>query len=357
MATRFQADCRPLLIGSLPMQDHAEALQLVLQYTPEIPLWAQLPFYPREGMVPQFAPGLPGLQETPEKIWVDTSQPDFETQLLAFFEDYVAVTDGGASLDKTRFALSPDTAAGFFTFSQQIASLSEQPFALKGQITGPITFCTGLKDQKGRSLFYSDQMREVAVKLLAMKARWQVEQLSSFGCPVIIFIDEPALAGFGSSEFISISSAEITACLQEVTQAIHSVGGVAGVHVCANTDWSLLLQSEIDIVNFDAYAYFDRFVLYPEQIKQFFKAGGILAWGLVPTLNEEDIEKETVASLLALWRKQAAVIEGLGVERSMLLEQSLITPSCGTGSISLEHAKKVLNLTKGLAAAIREQEL
>ena len=356
MAADLQADCRPLLIGSLPMEDHTEALKLVLQYTPEIPLWVQLPFYPSEGMVPQFAPGLPGLNETPEKIWVDTSQTDFETQLLAFFEDYVAVTDGGTSLDKTRFALSPETAPGFFVFAQQIALLPDQPFALKGQITGPITFSTGLKDQKGRSLFYSDQMREVAVKLLAMKARWQVEQLSSFGCPVIIFIDEPALAGFGSSEFISISGSEINACLQEVTQAIHSAGGLAGVHVCANTDWSLLLQSEIDIVNFDAYTYFDRFVLYPEEIKQFFNAGGILAWGIVPTLNEEDIEKETVDSLVAQWRVQAASIEDLGVERSMLLRQSLITPSCGTGSISLEHAKKVLKLTKGLAATVRQEE-
>jgi hypothetical protein len=356
MATRFMADCRPLLIGSLPMQDHAEALKLVLQYTPEIPLWVQLPFYPNEGMVPQFACGLPGLNETPEKVWVDTSQADFEEQLLAFFEDYVAVTDGGVPLEKTRFVLSPESAAGFFVFTEQIAAQPRPPHALKGQVTGPITFCTGIKDQQGRALFYNEQMREVAVKLLAMKARWQVEQLSSFGCPVIIFIDEPALAGVGSSEFISISSAEINACLQEVTQAIHSVGGVAGVHVCANTDWSLLLESEIDIVNFDAYAYFDRFVLYPEQIKQFFSAGGILAWGIVPTLNEEDIDKETVDSLLALWRKQAAAIAGLGVERSMLRGQSLITPSCGTGSISLEHAKKVLRLTKGLAAAVRNEE-
>ena len=311
MATRFQADCRPLLIGSLPMEDHAEALKLVLQYTPEIPLWVQLPFYPSEGMVPQFAPGLPGLNTSPEKIWVDTSQEDFETQYLSFYEDYVAVTDGGVPLEDTRFALYPETAAGFFVFAKQIALQPDQPFALKGQITGPITFSTGLKDQQGRSLFYSDQMREVAVKLLAMKARWQVEQLSSFGCPVIIFIDEPALAGFGSSEFISISREDIIACLQEVAQAIHSAGGLAGVHVCANTDWSLLFQSEIDIVNFDAYAYFDRFVLYPEQIRQFFNAGGVLAWGIVPTLNEEDIEKETVDSLSAKLRKQVKAIDEL----------------------------------------------
>ncbi len=357
MTIRFQADCLPLLIGSLPLQDHVEALDLVLHYTPEIPVWVQLPFYQQEGMVPQFTPGLPGLKTTAEKIWVDTTGDDFETQLLAFYEDFVMVTDGGAPLEKTRFALTPETAAGFFTFRERIAGSSPSPKALKGQVTGPITFGTGIKDQQGRALFYDTQMRDVAVKLLAMKARWQVEQLSQFKCPVIIFLDEPALAGFGSSEFISISRSEISACLNEVAQAIHSAGGLAGVHVCANTDWSLLLESEIDIVNFDAYAYFERFVLYPEQIKRFLNAGGVLAWGIVPTLNPTDIEKETTDSLLAQWRSKAAAVEALGVEPSVLRAQSLLTPSCGTGSISLEHAKKVLRLTSGISAALRNEEL
>jgi len=356
MSARFQAGCLPLLIGSLPLKDHAEALDLVLRYTPEIPLWVQLPFYHQEGMVPQFAPGLPGLTATPQKTWVDSSREDYDSQLLAFFEEYVTVTDGGASLDKTRFALTPETAPGFFIFVERIAGFANPPEALKGQVTGPITFATGMKDQEGRALFYDPQMREVAVKLLAMKARWQVEQLSRFKCPVIIFIDEPALAGYGSSEFISISRADISASLNEVAQAIHSAGGLAGVHVCANTDWSLLLESEIDIVNFDAYAYFERFILYPEQIKRFLIAGGILAWGIVPTLNPADIEKETAVSLLEQWRSKAAAIEALGIEPSVLRAQSLLTPSCGTGSISLEHARKVLRLTKEIAVALRKDE-
>jgi hypothetical protein len=61
---------------------------------------------------------------------------------------------------------------------------------------------------------------------------------------------------------------------QEVVDAIHADGGLAGIHVCANTDWSLVLESGADIVNFDAYAYFDRFILYGEsQIRDFLAAG------------------------------------------------------------------------------------
>jgi methionine synthase II (cobalamin-independent) len=355
MATRFQANCLPVLIGSLPLQDHHEALELVLRFTPEIPLWVQLPFYRHEGMVPQFTPGLPGLTGQAEKMRVDTSQSGFASELIAFYEDYLAVTDGGAFMAESRFALKPENAAGFFVLLERIASLPNPPLALKGQVTGPITFSTAIKDQNERALFYDVQLREVAVKLLAMKARWQVERLARFELPVIIFIDEPGLAGFGSSEFISITRDEVRACLDEVVQAIHAAGGLVGVHVCANTDWSLLLESEVDMVNFDAYSYFDRFVLYPEQINHFIKSGGVLAWGIVPTQNTADIERETVSSLVAQWHQKAAVLEALGVERSALRAQSLLTPSCGTGSLSLDHARRVLKLTHEIAKTLRSE--
>ena len=60
--TSFKADTRPLLVGSLPMTDHAAAARLVMDHTPEIPLWVQLPLFREEGMVNQFLPGLPGLE-------------------------------------------------------------------------------------------------------------------------------------------------------------------------------------------------------------------------------------------------------------------------------------------------------
>ena len=142
-----------------------------------------------------------------------------------------------------------------------------------------MTFTTGVTDRQGRAIFYDPQTRDAAVKLLALKARWQVRRLSAFARTVIVFLDEPALAGFGSSEMISISREEISACLGEVVDAVHAEGGLAGIHVCANTDWSVVISGAMDIVNFDAYAYFDRFVLYPNEIRAFIAAGGILAWG------------------------------------------------------------------------------
>lgn len=357
MIKNFHANCLPVLIGSLPMENHAKAIKLVYKYTPEIPLWVQLPVFKEEGMLAQFLPGMPGLTIENDKSFIDTAGNNFDNELVSFYEDYIAVTEGLGDLLSSRFALTTDTATGFFELIKQTKTLSNTLIAVKGQITGPITFCTGVNDQNGRAIFYNEQIRDAAVKLLAMKSKWQVRQLSQLGCPVMIFFDEPAIAGFGSSAFISISRDEVLKCFEETFEAVHSEGGLVGIHVCANADWSLVLESSADIVSFDAYSFFDRFILYPEQIKRFMDSGRILAWGIVPTSNTEDIDRETADSLISKWEDKAAQIELLGIDRSQILAQSLITPSCGTGSLNIEHAIKVLDLTKEVSKQLRNKKI
>ena len=355
MNADFSANSLPVLIGSLPVSDHEEAIQHVLKYTPEIPLWVQLPFYKKEGMIVQFMPGMPGAKFEEEKEFIDTSDENFDNDVLKFYEEYMAVLEGNTDLFGSRFSLTEDEARGFFVFLEHIKTFPAPPTALKGQITGPLTFCTSLNDQDGRAIFYNDQLRDIAVKLLALKAKWQARKLAESGYPVIIFLDEPALAGFGSSALISISKDEIIECFNEVIEAVHEEGGLAGVHVCANADWSLIFDSKTDIISFDAYSFFDKFILYPDQLKDFFEAGRILAWGIVPTLHAEDIDRETTDSLVANWKEKALKLENLGIAKDRIFAQSLISPSCGTGSLSIDHAIKVLKLTRQVSERLREE--
>ena len=355
MALRFEADCRPLLIGSLPLEDHAAASRLVFRYTPDIPLWVQLPVHAREGMISQFMPGLPGALTREGRTFVDTAAPDYDQQVLEFYEEYMAVTGEQLNLDRSRFTLNAGTAPGFAALMKQLSAQPQPPCAVKGQVTGPFTFCTGIKDENRQAIFYNLQLRDVAVKLLSLKAAWQVRQLSDSGCPVIIFCDEPALAGFGTSEFLSVSRDDVTACLDEIMAAVHAVGGLGGVHICANTDWSLVLESQADIVNFDAYTYFDRFILYPELIRNFIASGKFLAWGIVPTGDGEDLARENANSLTAQWYEKVRAVEDLGISRRQIAAQSLITPSCGAGTLSAALAERVLLLTREVSDRLRRE--
>lgn len=352
----FHADCRSILIGSLPLTDHNEAFDWVLAATPDIPLWVQLPAFAEEGMIPQFASGMPGLVKEADRMFVDAGGAGFEAELLSFYEGYMAVSETGEGLDdESRFALDRSVAMGFHVFMEKWQTTGISPAAIKGQITGPITFGTGLHDREGRAIFYDLHARDAAVKLLAMKARWQVRRLQSLGAPVMLFVDEPALAGYGSSEFISISRDEIIAAIGEVIEAVHEEGAFAGVHVCANTDWSMILESGTDIVNFDAYTYFDRFVLYPDAIRAFVDKGGTIAWGIVPTGHAEDIDRASTESLITLWDERLDGMGSLGFSRERLLAQSLVTPSCGAGSLNRVRARKVIELTRDLSRRIRAE--
>ncbi|MFW6284048.1 MAG: hypothetical protein ACOC1H_01510 [Desulfosalsimonas sp.] len=312
-----------------------------------------MPKLAAEGMVAQFSKGMPGLTRQNDKIFVDSADERFDDALLGFYEAYMEVTEGGRDIAESRFAIHEDDAPGFYVFMRELDRGRCSPVAVKGQVTGPFTFGTGLVDQDGRAVFYNEQLRDAAVKLIAMKARWQVNQLKKYRLPVILFLDEPALAGFGSSAFISVSRGEIDACFAEVIEAVHAEGGLAGVHVCANAEWPVILESDADIVSFDAYSYFDKFVLYADAIRSFLNHGGILAWGIVPTGDTEAIESETPESLYALWQDQARRIEALGFERDQVIAQSLITPSCGTGSLSLEHAMRVIDMNRKVSEKIR----
>ena len=44
-----------------------------------------------------------------------------------------------------------------------MAAMDRSPVAVKGQVTGPITFCTGIADEQRRAIFYNEQVRDAAV--------------------------------------------------------------------------------------------------------------------------------------------------------------------------------------------------
>ncbi len=287
LKTHFHPNGLPTLIGSLPLTDHTEALGLILANTPEIPLWPQLPANPGEDMLRQFSEGLAAIRNDPEHIFFAAEAPTFDEEILHFYEDYLAMEENPTATPP-RFQISRDLAAGLYLLAEKATGLGNI-VALKGQITGPFTMLTGLKDQNKRPAYYNPQLKDMVIKALAAKAGWQTRMLAAAGRPVLTFIDEPALAGLGSSAFISIDLVELATEIAEVSSAIHTGGGLAGVHVCANTDWSLLLPpaAGIDIISFDAHGFFDRFISDRGMVLDFLARDGIIAWGIIPTGSKE----------------------------------------------------------------------
>ena len=348
MSEDWHANASATLVGSLPHRDRQAAVDLILRDIRDIPSWPQLPFYPEEQMMNQYLEGLPGLRREDGRVVIDAEATGFDEELYSFYEEYLEVEAQTREVDASRFRMGPEASETFFQFIERLKGGQQAFQAVKGQIVGPFTLLAGLKDPGDRSILYDDRFQDVVPKLLAMKAVWQIRHLSVFGRPVILFLDEPALAGFGSSAFISVSRELIRQLLDETIGPIHQAGGLAGIHVCANTDWLLAFDSSLDVINFDAYNYLDKFCLYREDFLKFMNRGGIVAWGMVPTNEPAAIEQETAESLAERWLSH---IEGLvtpEVSLKKILTQSLFTPSCGCGSLSEASAGKVVQLTRDM---------
>jgi len=354
---KINANCQATAIGSFPHANVEDAISVIMECVPQIPVWPQLPFYPEEGMIRQYTEGMPGIVFREDRFFFDTSTSSFESELLEFYEHYLEALELHEMPINHKFGISQKYGRGFYAFRDSLMKEDLSLFAVKGQITGPVTQATTMTDQNKRSAYYDPQLREMVVKTLLLKAKWQIHQLRTFGAPVVMFIDEPSLAAYGSSAFLGISEEDVRNDLQEIIEQIHLEGGVAGIHCCENTDWGMLIRTDIDILNFDAYGFFDRLVLYAEDLKDFISRGKTLAWGLIPTGNPDDIRKETAASLSARWEGYIQELTGIGMDKEQLLAQSLLTPSCGTGSLTPELSRRVMQLLKEVSEMIRRKHI
>lgn len=334
-------------MGSLPHRDAAEAVRAVLRAFPEIPAWPQLPNRSfLENMYVQYSEGLPCLtvDRDRERIYFDTGR-DVMAEMEAF---YATVIEG----DLNRFAISEEYAPGFYRLIEALSGKAHDNLAcVKGQIVGPISFGLTVTDQNKKAVLYHDELMDAALKSISMKAAWQVRELKKVCPQVMIWLDEPYLASFGSA-YVSLSANQVLSCIGEVVQSIHAAGALAGIHCCGNTDWSLLMNTELDIINFDAYDYFKGMTLYPEALKIFLDKGRILAIGIVPT--SEKIKGETAESLgVKLSERLRILSEKTGMRIEEIWKQCLITPSCGTGTLSVEMAGSVLDRIAQLTREIR----
>jgi len=355
----FEPCCLTTTIGSLPHIDVAHGTGLMFESTPEIPSWIQFPkriLY--ENMMIQFTEGMPALVQDGDRVYFSTIVADFVEQLTDFYERYLAATEDKNYDALESFRLSPQYAAGFSEFMSRLPErvASGETIMLKGHVTGPFTLGVNLLDQDDRCAYYDDQLRDIIIKTVALKAMWQIARLSTFNLPVMIFLDEPSLLGFGKQTFLTISREDVIGDINEVAGAIHTQGGLAGVHCEANTDWSLLMETDLEILDFDAYDHLQAITLYPGELAKFLERGGCLGWGIVPTLDREAAATETVSSLLLRFEEGIDHLVSKGFDRELLLRRALITPSCGAGGVLTEPlAERVLNLLCQLSTMLRNR--
>lgn len=202
-----------------------------------------------------------------------------------------------------------------------------KPKYAKGQITGPFTLSLVLQTQD-------------VIERLTQKALWQINEIKKVSPHTIpiIFIDEPSLSNLKSKPPVKM--------IKSISDRIKENGGMSGLHCCGNCDWTIALNAGIDIISFDAYSYIGTL---GDEIKTFLAYGGKIAWGIVPTKDKMALESANLNKMIEVFENGVKYLTKKGIDEKIIIENSLITPSCGAGSLSEELAEKAMNLTKQLS--------
>ena len=339
----------PSLVGSFPHTIAQPLVDRIFSRFTALPAWPQLPARNwLESMYVQYSEGLPGavVDHAAGRIHFSAGN-GFEDQLETFYQAVVEE-------DVERFAIGRDYALGLHLFLESLPGLgASRPNWLKGQVTGPFSFAMTVTDQDKRALAYTPEFHEVAVQGMAMKARWMARQLRRAAGGALVVLDEPYLCSFGSA-FVNVSRQDVMAALDGAVEAIHSEGALAGLHCCGNTDWSLVLGTALDVINFDAYEFFQGLSLYPAELDAFLRRGGTLSWGIVPpSRSGAGLGPRT---LLAALDERIGQLVTKGIDRDLLYQRALVTPSCGLATETVERADATVDALVELSSLVRERE-
>ena len=337
-------------IGSLPHGDPAVAVADVATRLNEMPYWPQLPnVSPAEDMNLQYTSALEPLVRADIVAREPKAHPGMgrEEALAAFYEKLF----GG---ELKPFDLDAGAAAGFNVFMDYIGAAGDAFPWIKGHVTGPLTQAAAVMGQNGKALLYDDEAAEAIARGLGAAVAAQVVQMAPLGRKVMMFLDEPFLSGFGSA-FTPVNRDKVVSLLAMAVEEARQRGPemIIGIHCCGNTDWAMLIEAGVDVINLDSAGFGKHLLLYPEAVRQLLDRGGAVAWGAVPTSEYKG--DETVEGLWADLKALLVELEGKGFDRQLLASQALVTPACGLGSLDETKARAILDLTAGVSKLAREE--
>ena len=88
-----------------------------------------------------------------------------------------------------------------------------------------------------------------------------------------------------------------------------------------------------------------EFSLYSADINEFLKKGGTVAWGIVP--SSEEAAKESDERLAKSLKEGILALADKGVDTKNI--SSVVTPSCGLGTLPEAVAENIIKLTSGVS--------
>ena len=306
----LQASCKTTAMGIMPHTNVDRALELVLGL--DIPFWPQLPnisFY--EDMYAQISQNFPGIVVDPEGERIIFNKTKFEEDLSDYSQRMA---------EPETFILSQSYSVVYHRFLAE--DLQDYP-AIRGQVTGPVSFGFRVTDEDSRPIIYNEGVRTLLFDFIQRKVNIQYRQLKEKNPNTFVWLDEPGLGWV----FSGLSGYNDVQTRQDYQSFLTGFDGPRALHLCANVNLPYLLGLGVEILSFDAYQIELMPKGYAKAVADFIRSGGIISWGIVP-IDSENLTKETPETLAELLSNYWEVVSlNTGLSAREIAEQALIAPA------------------------------
>ena len=310
MRTKLPGNCLTTAMGIMPHTDLHAAMDIALSM--DVAYWPQLPRYSYyEDMYVQSSERFPGIviDEADQRLLFYTER--FYEELPEYF--------AGAEQPEF-FELTDKYSVAFHEFLSH--DLSGYP-VIRGQSVGPISFGLKITDEDCKPIIYNEELRGFMFEFMAQKANAQYRQLVAKNPNALVWTDEPGLQML----FNSMTGYTATTAAEDYNAYLEQIEGPRGVHLCGNPDWSFLLSAlDLDVLSMDSYSVGHVFTRYKQEVIDFIKKGGVIAWGITPTLTEE-LTQESLTTLATRLEEMFAYLCQNGLDMDELLDRSWLAPS------------------------------
>ena len=148
--------------------------------------------------------------------------------------------------DSETFSLRQSHSVAYHRFLAE--DLQNYP-AIRGQVTGPVSFGFRVTDENSKPIIYNEGVRALLYDFIQRKANRQYQQLREKNQNAFVWLDEPGLGWV----FSGLSGYNDIQARQDYHDFLAGFDGPRALHLCANVNLPYLLQLGIELLSFDAY--------------------------------------------------------------------------------------------------------
>ena len=320
----FEAKCGTTAMGIMPHKDVDKALELALGL--DIPFWPQLPHVSLyEDMYIQTSENFPGIAIDFEKGRLIFNTARFEEELNDYFTKM--------EIPET-YALTEEYSRVFKRF---LSETLQDYRAIRGQITGPVSFGFKVLDETLKPIIYHEEVKTILFDFIQKKVNLQYQELKKKNSNAFVWVDEPGLGYV----FSGLSGYNDQQAKEDYANFVQGLEGPKGLHLCAEVNLPYLLELGVEILSFDAFQIGFMPKEYTQSVAEFIKKGGVISWGIVPT-ELRTLETQTPEKLASILTNYWEVIsDNTDLSLDQIAEQALIAPArCCLVELTIDAAER-----------------